>query len=116
GVIQRDRCRARCGSIDDLTTDHHAEVSAQKIAITLKCPQDVMAITAWRERRVHVFKRKRWPSGPFAPQKPGRQSHIGTGPEIAYRCSRLDRADCGPDAHHPRASGAGIPGELVIRI
>jgi hypothetical protein len=36
--------------------------------------------------------------------------------EIAYRCSRLDRADCGPDAHYPRASGAGIAGELVIRV
>jgi hypothetical protein len=54
GVTQGDRCRARCGSIDDLTADHHAEVSAQKIAITLKCPQDVMAITAWRDRKMHV--------------------------------------------------------------
>jgi len=91
-------------------------VSAQKIAITLKCPQDVMAITAWQDRKIHVSSRRRWPSGLGARQIQDEKSNMEMCHEIAYRCSRLDRADCGPDAHYRRASGAGIPGELVIRV
>jgi hypothetical protein len=35
--------------------------------------------------------------------------------EDVYRCSRLGRADCHPDIRACEC-GAGVPGELVIRL
>jgi hypothetical protein len=35
--------------------------------------------------------------------------------EDVYRCSRLGRADCHPDVCACEC-GAGVPGELVIRL
>src|SRR5262249_20933648 len=71
--------------------------------------------TARRDRRIHVPSCRRWPSGLVATQIEDEQSNMETCHEIAYRCSRACRADCGPDPHHPPASGAGVPGKLVLR-
>ncbi len=42
--------------------------------------------------------------------------NVETCHEGAFCCSRLGRADLGPDVHPARERGADVPGELVLRI
>jgi hypothetical protein len=75
-----------------------------------------MAITAWRHVRMHIAGIGAGLSvaAPTQIKDDGPQEEMCH--EEDYRCSRTGRPDFDPDIQRGCECGAGVPGELVIRL